>query len=106
MDIVNLSENNFAQEVLQAKELVLVDFWAPWCKPCHLLDGILDALALRLNGKMKICKVNVEEQQGLATQYQVLSVPTLLFFKNGKIENQMTGTRTEGEIKKAVDAVC
>lgn len=106
MGIVNLSENNFAQEVLQTKELVLVNFWAPWCKPCHLLTGILEALAQSYNGKIKICKVNVEEQQGLATQYQVLSIPTLLFFKNGKIENQMTGTRTEGEIKKAVDALC
>ena len=106
MNIVHLSENNFAQQVLQTKELVLIDFWAPWCNPCHLLAGILETLAQGYNDKIKICKVNVEEQQGLATQYQVLSVPTLLFFKNGRIENQMVGLRTEGEIKKAVDALC
>jgi thioredoxin 1 len=106
MDIVHLSENNFRQEVLQAKELALVDFWASWCNPCHLLSQILDRLAQSHNNKIKICKVNVERQQALATQYQVLSVPTLLFFKEGRIEKQMVGMRTEAEIKKAVDALC
>ena len=106
MDIIHLSEKEFEQEVLQSNGLVLVDFWAPWCRPCQMIAPILDELAGESNHNLKICKVNVDEHQRLATRYQVLSVPTILFFKQGKIINQLAGVRTASEIKEAVAALC
>lgn len=105
MGIIHLSGNEFGQEVLQSREPVLVDFWAPWCAPCLAITPILEELSKEYNDRLKVCKVNVDENQAVAAKYQVLSIPTLLFFKDGKITNQIVGIRSASDIKKEVDSL-
>jgi thioredoxin 1 len=105
MGIIHLSDNEFGREVLQSREPVLVDFWAPWCAPCLAITPILEELSKEYNDRLRICKVNVDENQTVAAKYQVLSIPTLLFFKDGKITNQIVGARGASDIKKAIDSL-
>lgn len=103
--IVTLTQDNFEKEVLQSPKPVLVDFWAEWCGPCKMIAPLLDELATEYDGKVKIGKINTDEQQQLASQYRVSSVPTLLFFKNGQVVNQMIGARGKRDFKAALDGV-
>jgi len=106
MDIVHLKDNEFKEKVLDSKQLTVVDFWAPWCGPCLMITPILEKLSKEYDGKVKIYKVNIDEHQATATKYQVLSIPTLLFFKQGKVVNQVVGMRPASDIKKAIDTLC
>lgn len=90
MSVINGNKSNFAQEVLNSEKPVLVDFWAPWCGPCRMVVPLVEKIA-RENTDIKVVKVNVDEEQELAMQYQVMSIPTLMVFKNGKITNQALG---------------
>ena len=90
MSVINGNKSNFAQEVLNSEKPVLVDFWAPWCGPCRMVVPLVEKIA-RENTDIKVVKVNVDEEQELAMQYQVMSIPTLMVFKNGKITNQVLG---------------
>jgi thioredoxin len=103
--IVTLTQENFATEVLQSSKPVLVDFWAEWCGPCKMIAPLLDELAAEYDGKVKIGKINTDEQQQLASQYSISSIPTLLFFKNGQVVNQMIGARSKRDFKAALDSV-
>jgi thioredoxin 1 len=103
--IVTLTQDNFEKEVLQSPKPVLVDFWAEWCGPCKMIAPLLDELATEYDGKVKIAKINTDEQQQLASQYRVSSIPTLLFFKNGQVVNQMIGARGKRDFKAALDSV-
>ena len=105
MNTVHLTDNQFEQEVLQSKQPVLVDFWAPWCGPCKAIASILDEISKEYNGKFKICKINIDENQAITTRFQVLSAPTLLFFKDGKVVNQLVGPRPASDIKKTMDSL-
>jgi thioredoxin 1 len=91
MKPVELNENNFAQEVLKANTPVLVDFWAVWCGPCKMIAPIVDELAVEYEGKLKIGKVDVDNNQQIAMQYGIRSIPTLLVFKDGKVVEQIVG---------------
>jgi thioredoxin 1 len=104
-NIVNLTQENFDKEVLQAAQPILVDFWAEWCGPCKMLSPILDELASEYDGKVKIAKVNIDEHQGLATQYGIQSIPTLLLFQKGQVAEQIVGLRSKRDLKARFDRV-
>ena len=91
MGALHLDEKNFEAEVLNAQGPVLVDFWAEWCGPCKMIGPIIDQLASELQGKLKVGKVNVDEASALASQFSVMSIPTLLIFKNGQPVDQIVG---------------
>ena len=91
MSALHLSEQNFSQEVEKSSLPVLVDFWAEWCGPCKAIAPILDQLAVELQGKMKIVKVNVDESPDLAGKFNIMSIPSLLVFKNGTPVDQIVG---------------
>lgn len=95
---LHLTKETFEKEVLQSKEPVLVDFWATWCGPCKALAPILADCSKELEGKIKIGKVNIDEQEALASEYQVMSIPTLLLFKDGKVVNKSVGLVQKDEI--------
>jgi thioredoxin len=103
--IVNLTQDNFAQEVLQSPAPALVDFWAEWCGPCKMIAPLLDELAEEYNGRVKIGKVNVDEQQTIAAQYGIRAIPTLLLFKQGQIAEQMVGAKGKRDLKASLDRV-
>jgi thioredoxin 1 len=91
MKPVELNESNFEQEVLKANTPVLVDFWAVWCGPCKMIAPIVEELAIEYESKLKIGKVDVDNQQQIAMQYGIRSIPTLLVFKDGKVIEQIVG---------------
>ena len=103
--IISLTQENFAQEVLQSSKPVLVDFWAEWCGPCKMIAPLLDELATEYDGQVKIGKINTDEQQQLASEYGIRSIPTLLFFKNGQVVNQMVGARPKRDFMAALEGI-
>ncbi|MCL4785515.1 MAG: thioredoxin [Verrucomicrobia bacterium] len=104
-NIVNLTQENFATEVLQSTSPVLVDFWAEWCGPCKMIAPVLDELADEYVGRAKVGKVNIDEQQGLAAEYGVRAIPTLLVFKQGQVADQLVGARSKRDLKASLDRV-
>ena len=101
--IVELSSANFDQEVLKSDTPVLVDFWAEWCGPCKMLTPVLDELATEYDGKVKVGKVNIDNDQPLSVQYGIQSIPTLLVFKNGQVQEQHVGLKSKTVLKEALD---
>ncbi|MFZ0826110.1 MAG: thioredoxin [Verrucomicrobiia bacterium] len=103
--IVTLTQESFAQQVLQSPVPVLVDFWAEWCGPCKMIAPLLDELADEYDGKAKIGKVNIDEQQALAAEYGVRAIPTLLLFNKGQVADQIVGARSKRDFKTSLDRV-
>ena len=103
--IISLTQENFALEVLQSTSPVLVDFWAEWCGPCKMIAPILDELADEYDGRVKIGKVNIDEQQGVATEYGIRAIPTLLLFHKGQVADQIIGLRSKRDLKASFDRV-
>ena len=97
MSVVTLNKNNFDTEVLQADRPVLVDFWASWCGPCKMLSPIVDEIAGE-RSDIKVCKVNVDDESELAARFNVMSIPTLLVFKNVQLTNQSVGYRDKNAV--------
>ena len=95
---VVINKDNFEQEVLQSDIPVLVDFWATWCGPCRMVAPIVAEIAEEMAGKVKVCKVDVDENQELAMKYRVASIPTLIVFKNGEAVTGMVGARPKAAI--------
>ena len=97
MSVTNINKNNFQNEVLNSEKPVLLDFWAPWCGPCRMVSPIVDEIAAE-RGDIKVGKVNGDEQPELAAQFGVMSIPTLVVMKGGKVVNQMVGARPKSQI--------
>jgi thioredoxin 1 len=102
---VTLTKENFDAEVLKSPTPVLVDFWAEWCGPCKAIAPILDELATEYGPKVKIGKVNIDEQQSLAIQYGIQSIPTLLLFSKGQVADQVVGLRGKKDLQNRIDRV-
>ncbi|MDY0210485.1 MAG: thioredoxin [Acholeplasma sp.] len=97
---ITITKENFKNVVLDSKEPVLVDFWAAWCRPCQMLGPIVDSLSTEVEGLAKVVKINVDEQPELANEFRIMSIPTVLVFKNGKVANQAIGVRSKDELRK------
>jgi len=97
MAVTNLTRDNFEKEVLESKGTVLVDFWAPWCMPCRMLSPIVDEVGEEVSSA-KIAKINVDEQESLAARYDVMNIPTLIVFKDGKEVNRSVGVIPKNDI--------
>ena len=97
MSAISVNRNNFNQEVLNSDKPVLMDFWAPWCGPCRRVAPLVEEIA-KERSDIKVVKINVDEAQELAMQFGVMSIPTLVVMKNGKIVNQVTGARPKAQI--------
>jgi len=102
---MEINEGNFKQEVEEQTLPVLVDFWAPWCGPCLMMAPVLEELEREWQGKIKVGKVNVDENSGLASRYGVMSIPTLVLFKNGKALKEWIGVQDKDRFKEEVEAL-
>lgn len=101
--VIVATSENFPTEVLASAQPVLVDFWAPWCGPCKMIAPVLDELATEYADKARIVKVNIDDHQDLAGQYNVRAIPTLLLFKSGQVIEQMVGMKSKRDLKLSLD---
>jgi thioredoxin 1 len=102
---IEVTDESFGSEVLKSDIPVLVDYWAPWCGPCRMAAPVLEKIADEYEGRLKVCKVNVDENREVAGQYRIMSIPTMLVFKAGELVDQITGVTSnfERDLKKKVE---
>jgi len=101
---IEIDDSNFDQMVLQAKTPVLVDLWAPWCAPCRMVSPLVEELASEYEGRVSFAKLNVDQNPRTASRYGIMSIPTLLIFKDGKPISNIVGFRPKAELKRSLDA--
>jgi len=102
MSEVIVTDQNFKKEVLEAEIPVFVDFWAPWCGPCQMIGPVISEIAKELEGKVKVCKLNVDENSKIAGEYGIMSIPTMKLFKNGKIVEELVGMQPKEIISEKI----
>jgi thioredoxin 1 len=103
MSTLHFTDGNFKKEVLESNLPCLVDFWASWCGPCKMIAPFIDELAKEYAGKMKIGKIDVDVNPKVATEYGIMSIPTIVFFKNGKVLNQLAGAVSKLDLKRNIE---
>ena len=103
--VIHVSEGTFDAEVLKSGQPALVDFWAPWCGPCRAIAPVLDELAEEYKGKVKVAKINVDENRKLAGDHGVMSIPTMILFKDGKVVDKLVGLVPKDRLKALMDKV-
>ncbi|HEY5586774.1 MAG TPA: thioredoxin [Ruminiclostridium sp.] len=101
--IVNITKDTFDEIVLKSNKPVVIDFWASWCGPCRIVAPIMEELADEFDGKVQIAKVNVDDQGELAAQFRIMSIPTVLIFKNGEVAEKIVGARAKGEFTELIE---
>ncbi len=101
--MVEVTDQNFDNQVLNSTQPVLVDFWAPWCAPCRMIAPAVEAVAEQFAGKALVVKVNVDDNQGIAGRYKIRGIPTLLLFKDGQVREQIVGATSKDNITKMVE---
>lgn len=101
--VAEINDDNFASEVLESAEPVLVEFWAPWCGPCRQLAPIVEELAAENDGAVKITKVNVDDASKVAQEYGIQSIPTLLLFKGGEVQQRIVGVKPKDQLQELLD---
>ena len=102
---IEITDANFATEVERSDTPVLVDFWAPWCGPCKMVAPIVEEIANEYEGKLKVGKLNTDENQQIATKFGVMSIPTLMIFKNGQVVERIVGAQPKNALTRKIDAV-
>lgn len=100
MNVLKITNENYEEEVLKSDKPVLIDFYADWCGPCRMMSPIMDEIAEEMSDKIKVGKVNVDENQELAMEYGVMSIPTIVIIENSKVKNTLVGVRDKNEIKE------
>jgi thioredoxin 1 len=104
-NVLEVTDNSFKSEVLDSSMPVLVDFWAPWCGPCRMVAPVVEELSGELSDKMKFTKLNVDENQGVAAQFGIMAIPSLLIFKGGQVAQQHVGALSKSALKGIIDKV-
>ena len=99
---IQVNDGNFQKEVLESERLVLVDFWAPWCMPCRMLAPTIEEIGEEMDGKVKVCKMNVDENVQYPQEYGIMSIPTVMLFKDGQVVETMIGLQPKEEIVKTI----
>lgn len=99
MSVLSLNANNFDEEVMHSDKPVLIDFWASWCGPCKMMSPVIDEIAEEMGDRIKVCKINIDEEQNLAVKYNVMSIPTFIVLKDGKEVDRSVGVQSKDEIK-------
>jgi len=105
MSELQLTEDNWEQEVIQSDKPVLIDFWAPWCGPCRMVSPIVSEIAQEYADKLKVGKLNTDEEPGVAVKYGIMSIPTLMIFKNGEVADQLIGASPKEYITQKLDEI-
>ena len=100
---VKFTDTNFDNEVIKSSQPVMIDVWAPWCGPCLMVGPVVEELAGEYSGKVKVGKLNVDDSPTVASNYGISAIPTILFFKNGKMTDQLVGVQPKSELKKYLD---
>ena len=102
---LKVEESSWDAEVMKAPSLVMVDFWAVWCGPCQMVAPIVEELATEYAGKLRVMKLNTDENPEIAGRYQVMSIPTILFFRNGQVVEKLIGARPKRQFKEVIDSL-